>query len=122
MLIAIVCVTQLNAAELSSDMIKLIEKARSYGDFRFDLVDGHVYINATAYWDTRDAQQKERFYITLAKYMAHILKEPQDSIVIYDNQTGKKIGEWGADGLKVNWARICAGSVSINVGRRLIDV
>ena len=101
LLIAIVCVTQINAAELSSDMIKLIEQAIYYGDFRIDLVDGHVYINAAAYWDSRDAQQKERLCITLAKYMAHILKEPQDWIVIYDNQTGNIIGRWGADGFKV---------------------
>lgn len=102
LLIAIVCVTQINAAELSSDMIKLIEQAISYGDFRFDLVDRYVYINAAAYWDSRDAQQKEGLCITLAKYMAYILKEPQDWVVIYDNhQTGKILGKCGSGGLKV---------------------
>lgn len=101
LLIAIACVTQTNAAELSRDLIQAVEQAISYGDFRFDHANGRVYINANAYWYSIDAQKKEGVCIMLAKYMAYVRQEPQDWINVYDKHTGKKIGKWGAGGLKV---------------------
>ena len=101
LLITVALVAHVKADALKPELIEQIESAISAGDFRFDDPNGRVYINSYAYWYSVDFEQKENLCHMWAKYMEHRRGEPQNWIVVYDKHTGKKLGKWGAGGLKV---------------------